>query len=147
MKWKHVTDFSSLKAIEVYQILKLRQDIFIIEQDCIYEDIDNLDQQSEHLMLFSDKKLAAYARLVPPGVKFSEYSIGRITVNRHWRGKQIGRKLVEKSIQILKEKKERVIKIEAQEYLQVFYESIGFKKVSSTYPIDGIPHIEMTIKL
>lgn len=146
MKWKHVPDFSSLTAFEVYKLLKLRQDVFIIEQDCIYEDIDNIDFESEHVMLFDDEKLIAYSRLVPPGIKFDEYSIGRIIVDATYRGKTLGRDLVKKSIEILEEKGVKTIRIEAQEYLLNFYTSLGFEKVSDSYPVDGIPHVQMVIK-
>ncbi|MCC5940300.1 MAG: GNAT family N-acetyltransferase [Balneolaceae bacterium] len=146
MKWKHISDFSALSPFEVYKLLKLRQDVFIIEQECIYEDIDTIDFDSEHVMLFDVEKLVAYSRLVPPGIKFDEYSIGRIIVDATYRGKMLGRDLVKKSIEILEEKGVKSIRIEAQEYLLNFYTSLGFEKVSDSYHIDGIPHVQMVIK-
>ena len=147
MKWKHVKKFNSLTASDIYKILKLRQDIFIIEQDCIYEDIDNLDKFSEHLMLFDGETLAAYSRIVSPGKKFEDYSIGRIIVEKEYRGKNLGREIVKKSLSILKERNTDIVRIEAQEYLLDFYTSLGFQAISDSYPVDGIPHIEMKIRL
>lgn len=147
MDWKYIQSFKMLSAEEVYSILKLRQDIFIIEQNCIYDDIDNIDLVSEHLMLFKNKKLVAYSRIVPPGVKFTTYSIGRVLVHPSQRRKNMGRKLVLKSIEIVKRKKVNSISIEAQEYLLEFYSSLGFRKTSETYPVDGIPHVEMIINI
>ncbi len=146
MKWKHVKEFNSLTASDIYKILKLRQDIFIIEQDCIYEDIDNLDQSSEHLMLFDGETLVAYSRIVPPGKKFEDYSIGRIIVEKGYRGKNFGREIVKKSLSILKERNADIVRIEAQEYLLDFYTSLGFRAISDSYPVDGIPHIEMILQ-
>ncbi len=146
MNWKHVPNFDSLTPTDLYLILKLRQDVFIIEQNCIYEDIDTIDLSSEHIMLFDEDKLAAYSRLVLPSKKFKEHSIGRIVVDRAYRGKRFGREIVKKSIETLKSKGVETIRIEAQEYLLDFYTSFGFKKVSNSYPVDGIPHVEMLLK-
>ncbi|TVR19252.1 MAG: GNAT family N-acetyltransferase [Balneolaceae bacterium] len=146
MKWKHVKEFNSLTASEVYKILKLRQDIFIIEQDCIYDDIDNLDQHSEHLMLSDGETLIAYLRIVPPGKKFENYSIGRVIVKKRYRGKNLGRQIMKKSLSILKDRNAEIVKIEAQEYLLDFYRSLGFNAISDSYAVDGIPHIEMKIQ-
>lgn len=148
MKWKHITRFDDLSPADVYNFLKLRQDIFIIEQDCIYDDIDTLDPECEHLMLYDGDILAAYSRLVPSGIKFDSPSIGRITVSNLYRGKGLGRKLVEKSIEILRrDGQHQDLLIEAQVYLQKFYESFGFLKISDPYDVDGIDHIKMKLSL
>lgn len=147
MKWKHVNRFEELTPADVYNILKLRQDIFIIEQDCIYEDIDSLDTECEHLMLYDENKLVAYSRIVPAGKKFTSPSIGRIIVAKAYRGDGLGRILVEKSVDILKMAGEQTILIEAQLYLNHFYESIGFITISDPYDIDGIDHIKMKLTL
>lgn len=147
MKWKHIHSFDNLSPGDVYNFLKLRQDIFIIEQDCIYDDIDSLDFESEHLMLYDNSILAAYSRIVPAGKKFDYPSIGRIAVAMNYRNKGLGRKLVEKSIELLREDGHEAIIIEAQVYLQRFYESAGFIKISDPYELDGIVHIKMRLNL
>lgn len=139
--------FSDLTAELLYAILKLRQDVFIIEQDCIYSDIDNIDQHSHHLCLFFEDKLAAYSRLVPGTIKFENPSIGRIVVNPKLRGKRFGRKVVNKSIEVFKMRGEKIVCIEAQTYLLKFYRSFGFEERSDIYDLDGIPHVKMELKL
>lgn len=136
-----------LSADDLYKVLKLRQDVFIIEQDCIYEDIDNLDQKSEHLLLESGNQLIAYSRIVPAGVKFSSPSIGRIVVAPAHRGEGYGYQIVQKSIEIIRKNGSEEIWIEAQEYLHDFYQELGFEKISEPYDLDGIQHIEMKVKL
>lgn len=143
MHWKHVEKMQDLSADELYGVLKLRQDVFIIEQDCIYNDIDNLDQQSEHLLMLDGETIAAYSRIVPAGTKFGLPSIGRIVVSPDYRGQGCGRAIVKKSIALILQKGVDQIAIEAQEYLRDFYEELGFKKNSELYDLDGIPHIKM----
>ena len=103
MQWKHIARFSDFSPSDLYEALKLRQDVFIIEQDCIYGDLDGIDLQSEHLLLFEDGLLAGYSRIVPAGLKFAVPSIGRIVVRHELRGRNLGRKLVKKSIEIIRE--------------------------------------------
>jgi len=147
MNWIHHDTFDSISTLELYEILKLRQDVFVIEQDCIYEDIDNLDQASEHLVLKEQNILAAYARIVPADVKYKEYSIGRVIVNPAYRGFGLGKKLVLKSLEILKERQISVVRIEAQAHLRKFYHDLGFKDDGEIYELDGILHIEMLNRL
>lgn len=147
MNWKYITQFDKLEPIDLYNFLKLRQDIFIIEQNCIYDDIDSIDQECEHLMLYENDILVAYSRIAPEKRKFDCTSIGRIVVNRHYRGKGVGRQMIKKVIQIIQERGEKLIKIEAQEYLQNFYESLDFIKISDPYDVDGIKHIAMKLNL
>ena len=97
----HYQQFSSIPSDQLYKILKLRQDVFIIEQNCIYSDIDNYDQKAQHLLYFEDDNLIGYSRLLPPGIKYPEASIGRIISNPEFRGKGIGKTVVGDSIQIL----------------------------------------------
>ncbi|MCC5906412.1 MAG: GNAT family N-acetyltransferase [Balneolaceae bacterium] len=144
MQWKHITRFSDFPPSDLYEVLKLRQDVFIIEQDCIYGDMDGKDVQSEHLLIIDDGLLAGYSRIVPAGLKFEVPSIGRIVVRHEFRGRNFGRKLVEKSIEIIREEYTGEIKIEAQFHLQFFYNSLGFVTISEAYNVDGIPHIEMS---
>ncbi|MCC5915055.1 MAG: GNAT family N-acetyltransferase [Balneolaceae bacterium] len=141
------TSFDHLTSEQLYKVLKLRQDVFIIEQDCIYEDIDNLDQQSIHLLLMDGEKLAAYSRIVPADVKYSEPSIGRIISSSDYRRKGLGREIVQHSLNFLRDRGESVARIEAQAHLQDFYSSFGFEPEGEIYDLDGIPHIEMLIHL
>lgn len=140
---KHVTEFNKLSPADVYNILKLRQDVFIIEQNCIYEDIDEIDLQSEHVMLYDGVMLTAYARIVPAGIKFDDISVGRIVVNRDYRQKGLGKTIVNEVLKILWDRETKKVVIEAQLYLQKFYESLGFKKISEPYDVDEIAHIIM----
>ncbi|MDZ7718991.1 MAG: GNAT family N-acetyltransferase [Balneolaceae bacterium] len=143
MKWIHATNLEEISAMELYQILKLRQDVFIIEQQCIYEDIDDIDPYSEHIYLKDGETIVAYSRIVPAGKKFDRPSIGRIVVKRSHRGKGYGLEVVQRCMKILSKRNVDKVLIEAQNYLKAFYESLGFKKISDPYPVDGILHIKM----
>ena len=132
---------------ELYNILKLRQDIFIVEQNCVYEDIDGLDDVSKHLLLKVGKELAAYSRIVPPKVKFNEISIGRIVVREEFRSSGYGKKIVLESIDRIVEAGHKSIRIEAQAHLLQFYKNLGFRSAGDTYIVDGIPHLQMVWKL
>jgi ElaA protein len=130
----------------LYDVLKLRQDIFIIEQECIYNDIDGVDDKSEHLLLFEpDETLIGYLRIVPAGIKFDEYSLGRIAVKYSYRGRGIGKELIEKGISHVNAYGAQNIRIEAQAHLESFYKNIGFVTVSDIYTVDDIPHLQMII--
>jgi len=143
--WK-LFKFPAIPPEYLYQALKLRQDIFILEQTCFYHDIDNLDQISLHLFLTSESEIAGYLRIVPPENKFKEVSLGRILIASDFRGKKLGYKLVEKGIEVATEYFEGPVRIEAQEYLQRFYSGLGFKKDSKIYEVDGINHLQMILK-
>lgn len=144
MKWKLYNLFEKFSPNHLYEVLKLRQDIFVIEQKCIYDDIDGLDPDSEHLLLLEpDNSLVGYLRIVPPGVKFEEYSLGRIAVEKSYRGKGLGKDLVMKGVEIVSKAGAQSIKIEAQAHLGKFYADIGFKTISDVYEVDEIPHIQM----
>lgn len=132
---------------ELYDILKLRQDIFIIEQNCVYNDIDGLDEASQHLLLEIGGELAAYSRIVPPKVKFDEISIGRIVVREKYRGVGYGQKIVLESIKRIAENGHKIVRIEAQAHLLKFYENLGFESAGETYILDGIPHLQMMLYL
>ncbi len=140
-----VKHFSELSTIELYKLLQLREAIFIIEQNCIYQDIDDKDLHSYHVMAFDDNILVALTRLVPPKISYDEYaSIGRVATHIDYRGKGTGRKIMEKSL----EQCELLfpgynIKISAQSYLIPFYESLQFEKWGSEYLEDGLPHHAM----
>jgi len=130
--------FNAIKAELLYAILKLRQDAFIIEQFCPYDDIDNKDKSALHLVGMYKGKVAAYCRIFTLDVYYKGYaSIGRIAVSNEFRGKKIGNLLMEKAIENLKN---HPIKIESQCYLEGFYKRFGFKNIGKMYSLDGILH-------
>lgn len=143
MQWIHASNLQEISADNLYQILKLRQDVFIIEQDCIYNDIDDLDPVSEHIFLKGDKQIIAYSRLVPAGKKFEYPSIGRIVTHKSFRGQGYGKEIIQRSLTILSQRGIKTVVIEAQSHLQKFYESLKFEKISDPYDVDGIMHIKM----
>lgn len=136
--------FDSLTVKELYAILRLRSEIFVVEQNCVFLDMDNKDQSCQHLMLYANKELMAYARIVPAGLSYEQPSIGRIVSSNAARGKGFGKQLLQLSIDNCKRLYgNKPIKIGAQLYLKAFYESFGFVKSSEVYDEDGIDHIEM----
>jgi len=135
--------FDDLSPSLLYQILKLRQDVFIIEQKCIYDDIDNVDPFCTHLCLLENERLIGYARIVPPEKKFKQPSIGRIIVSPESRGYSYGRMIIRESLKIIRSQGAEKTIIEAQHHLKKFYESEGFIKEGPVYDVDGIPHIKM----
>lgn len=137
--------FSELLPEELYAIMKLRQDIFVVEQDCVYLDNDDKDQIAYHLMGFDEEGLCTYTRLLPPDTSYEKASsIGRVVNHKRTRMKGEGRKLMQLSIVRIKNLyPDFPIKISAQTYLQKFYESLGFVKNGEEYLEDGIPHIPM----
>lgn len=140
--------YRDLPADLLHDILKLRQDVFIIEQTCLYEDIDGKDPVCTHLVLSSsDGDMVGYSRIVPPGAIHNEPSIGRIVVPVSQRGNGTGRRLVEESIRVTREQYpgEKIL-ITAQVHLQPFYESLGFVQTSKPYDDAGIMHIEMILE-
>ena len=146
MDWK-LRKFSELNVEEIYEILKVRNQVFIVEQNCPYEDCDEKDKNSYHMFLSDKGKVVAYIRIPEKGVSYDEVSIGRVLVNKDYRGNNFGREIMIKGIEFIeKDLKEKSIRISAQEYLREFYKSLGFKEVSEAYLEDNIPHIEMLYK-
>ncbi len=136
--------FNSLTVKELYTILRLRNEIFVVEQNCVFLDMDNKDQSCQHLMLYHNKELMAYARIVPPGLSYEQASIGRIVSSSAARGKGFGKQLLQLAIDNCKRLHgNKPIKIGAQLYLKEFYESFGFVISSEVYDEDGIDHVEM----
>jgi len=136
--------FDELTPEELYGILHLRSEVFVVEQDCVYQDIDNKDQRALHVLGIEDDILVAYARCFEPGVYFDEASIGRILVRENYRKMGYGHEVTKAAINAVKSKfKANKIKISAQTYLVIFYESHGFKTKGDRYLEDGIPHIAM----
>jgi ElaA protein len=141
--------FQELQPMELYNILRLRSSIFVIDQQCIFEEIDGKDiDQCYHLFNWADDVIVAYARIFPPHIVYQECCIGRICTSLHHRGKGLGRKLVEEALRqsgILFP--EAPIKIAAQYYLLQFYESFGFRAVGERFLEDNIEHIYMVKEL
>ncbi|HJW17042.1 MAG TPA: GNAT family N-acetyltransferase [Flavisolibacter sp.] len=136
--------FEALTPFELYAILQLRNEVFVVEQNCVFQDADDKDQASWHLMGMQEDRLVAYTRLVPPGVSYDEPSIGRVVTSPLVRGTGIGKELMQQSIaECHRLFGEQAIKIGAQYYLKQFYGSLGFEQVSEIYLEDGIEHIYM----
>ncbi len=138
--------FKELSIQELYEILRLRSEVFIVEQNCVYQDIDNKDQKALHVLGYYNDELAAYCRLFDAGDYFDNASIGRVIVAQKFRDKKWGNNLMIEAIAGVKEYfGKNQITISAQMYLQKFYESHGFTKTSEMYLEDDIEHIEMKI--
>ena len=145
MNWVY-KNFNDLTVLELYAILKLRSEVFVVEQNCVYLDTDNKDQLSFHLSGWIGNELVAYARILPPGSAFQEASIGRVVTNPQYRKTGAGKALMQRAIEkTLQQFDVSAIKIGAQLYLLSFYKSLGFKISGPEYLEDGIPHIEMVL--
>lgn len=143
IKWA-IKKFESLTPNELYAIIQLRNEVFVVEQNCVFQDADNKDQFSIHLMGWQGNNLIAYTRLVPPGKAYPEPSIGRVVTSKSVRNKGAGKLLMEKSISEIKNTWGNVpIRIGAQLYLKKFYSDLGFIQSGNIYLEDGIEHIEM----
>jgi ElaA protein len=138
--------FNELSAAELYSIMQLRNEVFVVEQNCVYQDADDKDQKSMHLCGWDEKKLVAYTRIIPQGISYTEASIGRVVTSPACRKTGAGRQLMKESIsRCFSEFNCTTIKIGAQVYLTAFYQSLGFVQCSGGYIEDGIPHIEMQL--
>ena len=143
-----IKKFEALTPAELYAILRLRSEVFVVEQNCVFLDMDNKDQQCWHLMAWEKDRLVAYTRLVPPGISYTEASIGRVVSSPSVRQQGAGKIIMQKSIEeIYKLFEQGAIRIGAQLYLRSFYESFGFIQCSDIYDEDGIDHIEMLREL
>lgn len=140
-----IIPFSELDTDLLYAILRLRSEVFVVEQNCVYQDLDDNDQQALHLVGLDGGSLVCYARLFAPGVKYAGASIGRVITAPGARGSGLGRPLMEQAIGYCDKTWPRApITISAQQHLEQFYTSVGFQTVSAPYMEDDIPHIEMT---
>lgn len=138
--------FDDLTLHELYAILRLRTEVFIVEQNCAFLDADNKDQFSHHVMGWENDLLAAYARLLPESTAFNEASIGRVITSSQMRYKGLGKELMSQSIhRCMALFGKKPIRIGAQLYLKKFYESFGFRQDGDVYVEDGIDHIEMIL--
>ena len=137
--------FAALTLTELYDLLQLRSEVFVVEQACAFQDIDGLDQAAFHLLGYADAgELAAYARLLPPGVSYAQASIGRVATSGRHRGGGLGRQLLAEAIARCEAQfGPGPIKIGAQQYLLDFYQSFGFVVEGAGYLEDGIPHVHM----
>ncbi|HIE45880.1 MAG TPA: GNAT family N-acetyltransferase [Flavobacteriaceae bacterium] len=140
----YTKEFTHLTIDELYEILKLRAKVFIVEQNCVYQDIDNKDQKAMHILGYKNNKLIAYARIFKANDYFKYASIGRVVISEKERSNQYGFKLMETSILAINiHFKEFKIAISAQEHLEKFYNNLGFISTGKKYLEDGIPHIYM----
>ena len=138
--------FGELTLEELYAILQLRNEVFVVEQNCAYQDADSKDKYCFHLMGWAGDLLAAYTRIIPKGISYTEASIGRVVTSPVYRNNGIGRALMNESIQkTLQQFDCNDIRIGAQLYLKKFYASLGFVQCSEPYLEDNIPHIEMLL--
>ncbi|PCJ23582.1 MAG: GNAT family N-acetyltransferase [SAR86 cluster bacterium] len=138
--------FDELQLSQLYEIMQLRSAVFVVEQNCVYQDIDDSDQQAYHICGYSEQKLVCYSRLLPPGFKYPGSSIGRVITHQNYRGDGLGKTLMQKSISCCyKSWPDHNVVISAQQHLEKFYNSLGFCKQSEPYMEDGIPHIEMML--
>lgn len=146
ISWK-CQPFNSLTPYELYAIIRLRNEVFVVEQNCVFQDADDKDQQCYHLMGLIENRMAAYARLVPAGVCYHYISIGRVITSPAFRKSGAGKALMQKAIEeCYRLFNEQTIKIGAQFHLKKFYESFGFLQSSEVYLEDNIPHIEMLLQ-
>jgi len=147
MKWQQKT-FEALTTQEIYSILRLRATVFVVEQDCVYQDVDNKDQKAIHVFALVKEEVIAYTRIFKKGDYFQEASIGRVVVLPSQRGKGLAREMMLQAITYIANViGENSIRISAQTYLQEFYGSLGFEQVGVEYLEDGLPHIGMLLQL
>ena len=138
--------FQELTVDELYELLRVRSEVFVVEQDCVYQDMDGDDQKAIHLWQTVADKVVALARVCPAGTHMEEVSIGRVITTERNRGygKQIMLHAIDAAVEHFNAKR---IDIEAQEYARGFYESVGFRQSSESFILDGIPHIRMTLTI
>ena len=142
MKW-HLKEFEELNPDELYGILQLRSEVFVVEQDCVYQDLDNKDQMSRHLFLEDNNEIVGVSRIISEGVSYDEMSIGRVVVKQSHRGQGLSKKMMGKAIDfIIYDLNKSKIRLSGQAYLEKFYTDLGFVKVSDCYLEDGIDHFE-----
>ena len=140
--------FSELDTEDLYQILRLRSEVFVVEQDCVYKDIDNKDQNAIHLYYKENDHIVAYTRIFKAGYYYENPSIGRVVVSKKNRGKYFGKKIMIDSIEYIRRNiKAEKIELSAQKYLDKFYEDLGFYSKGEEYLEDGIPHQRMFFDL
>lgn len=146
MSWK-IKSFNELSTHELYEILNIRTQVFVVEQECPYLEVDGKDVHAHHLYKEENGEVVAYARLLPAGVSYNEPSIGRVLVKEGHRRKGFASELMKRGLAFIRDEwGEQPVKIQAQEYLREFYGSFGFRAITETYLDDGIPHIDMILE-
>lgn len=142
-----VREFAELTSLELYKILQLRINVFMLEQECLYPECDNKDLKGKHLLGILGEEVVAYARLLPPGISYTDASIGRVVVSPTARHLKLGTELMNQAISAMRQDfPNQPIRISAQAHLQAFYENVGFVRVSEEpYLEDNIPHVEMVL--
>ena len=146
MGW-NVKKFDELTNLELYNLLKERTLVFVVEQNCPYLEVDGKDPFSYHLFKEDQGEIVAYLRILPAGVSYQEASIGRVFVKKEYRGSGMAGELLKRGLDFIEsELKETTVKIQAQDYLRKFYSSFGFQPISDTYLEDNIPHVDMLLQ-
>ncbi len=136
--------FDQLTIDELYAVLQLRSEVFVVEQNCVYQDIDGKDQKALHVLGYKNQKLIAYTRAFGPGDYFEDASIGRVVVAKNERQHSYGYDIMEATIKAIEaEFKTNKVAVSAQTYLKKFYNNLGFQAIGEDYLEDGIPHIKM----
>jgi len=139
-----IKSFQELSNEELYQMLRLRSEVFVVEQDCVYQDVDNKDQKALHILGVKDEKLVAYTRVFKPGDYFDNVSIGRVVVSKDQRKYGLGKQIMQASLAAIDQRfPNKPIEISAQSYLLKFYTELGFNATGEEYLEDGIPHRRM----
>ena len=143
-----IKKFEELTTEELYEILKLRSDVFVVEQECVYPDCDGRDIHAQHLYVEKDNEIVGYLRILEKGQTFDELAIGRVVVREDYRGIGLARHMMSKALMFINDYlHEHTVKLSAQEHLTDFYKSVGFYTISEAYVEDGIPHIDMEYKM
>lgn len=144
--WK-LNKFDELTVKQLYSYLQLRVNVFVVEQKCPYPELDGYDEKAFHLAYIENEKLLAYARILPPGVKYDRISIGRVIVSIEARGRGIAKELMKESLVFIQKNwSYQEVQLQAQSHLRSFYGSFGFESISEDYDEDGIPHVDMIRK-
>ena len=143
MIWK-IKSFEEITTSELYEIIKARVDVFVVEQDCPYPDLDDYDQKALHLWAEQDQKVLAYCRIFNKGIKYPETSIGRVLTTEKGRGQSLGKQLIQYAVETIENRfHTSEVRISAQDYLLRFYSGFGFEDTGKKYLEDNIPHTEM----
>lgn len=142
-----VKKLEELSSLELYELLRLRTDVFVVEQKCAYPEVDAHDKIATHVLAWEDDQLVACARILPPGSNYPEASIGRVAVHQQLRGKELGKQVFNSALrEALRLYPGENVKVQAQCYLEKFYQDFGFKTISKPYPDVGIMHVDMILK-
>ncbi len=138
--------FNELTSLELYKIMQLRARVFVVEQNCVYDDIDDKDLKSQHIFYKENDNIVAYTRALPKGLSYESASFGRVSTDKEFRGQKLGAKVVDSTIKYIFDiMNEDKITIGAQDYVRKFYSMFGFKEIGELYDDDGIDHMRMVL--